>query len=171
MGQWAHFYFGNVVCGCGRMGRQVQQTLYDMLEPVVNVLGCELVGIEYIQQGRHSILRLYIDKDTGVTVDDCSDVSYQVSGLLDVEDPIKEPYTLEVSSPGLDRLLCKAEHFERFAGHRARIRLRLPQQGRRNFTGVIKSCHNGQVLMDVDGELYALPVDAIEKARLVPEFD
>lgn len=152
------------------MIRQAKQALYDLLEPVVNALGCELVGIEYLPQGRRSVLRVYIDKAEGVTVDDCSAVSYQVSGLLDVEDPIREQYTLEVSSPGLDRLLFKAEHFARYAGHLARVRTRIPREGRRNFTGVIAGCRDGLLIMEVDGETVELPLSEIDKARLVPEL-
>lgn len=152
------------------MIRQAKQALYDLLEPVINALGCELVGIEYLPQGRQSVLRVYIDKAEGVTVDDCSAVSYQVSGLLDVEDPIREHYTLEVSSPGLDRLLFKAEHFVRFTGHRAKVRTRLPRDGRRNFTGLIIGCDNDTLTMEVDGEPVELPLSEIDKARLVPEL-
>ena len=153
------------------MIRQANQALYNLLEPVVNVLGCELVGIEFLPQGKRSVLRVYIDKAEGVTVDDCSAVSYQISGLLDVEDPIREQYTLEVSSPGLDRLLFKAEHFERFSGHRARIRLRVPMEGRRNFTGLITGCDGRTVMLDVDGERVELPLAEIDKARLAPDFN
>ena len=152
------------------MIRQASQTLYDLLEPVVNALGCELVGIEFIPQGGRSLLRVYIDKAEGVTVDDCSAVSYQVSGLLDVEDPIREQYTLEVSSPGLDRLLFKAEHFVRFTGHRVKVRTRLPREGRRNFTGTITGCHDGTLILEVDGESIEMPLSEIDKARLVPEM-
>jgi ribosome maturation factor RimP len=153
------------------MMRQAHQELQAMLEPAINVLGCELVGIEYVPQGRRSLLRIYIDKPSGVTIDDCSDVSHQVSAILDVEDPIREQYTLEVSSPGLDRPLFQAAHFERFSGSLARLRLNRPHAGRRNFTGrLLGLSDDGAVRMEVDGETYAFKMDEIDKARLVPEI-
>jgi len=150
--------------------RQVHQELQAMLEPAINVLGCELVGIELIPQGKRSLLRIYIDKPSGVTIDDCSDVSYQVSAILDVEDPIREQYMLEVSSPGLDRPLFKCEHFERFSGNVAKLKLHLPFEGRRNFSGRLAGVtDNGAVQIEVDGEIYTFAIDEIDKARLVPE--
>jgi ribosome maturation factor RimP len=151
--------------------RQVYQELQAMLEPAINVLGCELVGIEYLPQGKRSLLRIYIDKPSGVTIDDCSDVSHQVSAILDVEDPIREQYTLEVSSPGLDRPLFSQAHFERFNGSLARLKLRLPHEGRRNFTGrLLGLTDDGAVRMEVDGETHTFTLDEIDKARLVPEI-
>ena len=141
-----------------------------MLEPAVNVLGCELVGIEFIPQGRRSLLRIYIDKENGVTIDDCSDVSHQVSGILDVEDPIREQYTLEVSSPGLDRPLFKLEDFERFSGSLVKLRLRQMIDGRRNFTGRILGVEGESVRVEVDGSPQAFAIVDIDRARLVPEF-
>ena len=141
-----------------------------MLEPAVNVLGCELVGIEFIPQGRRSLLRIYIDKENGVTIDDCSDVSHQVSGILDVEDPIREQYTLEVSSPGLDRPLFKLEDFDRFSGSQVKLRLRQMIDGRRNFTGRILGVEGESVRVEVDGSPQAFAIVDIDRARLVPEF-
>jgi len=150
--------------------RQAHQELQALLEPAINVLGCELVGIEFIPQGKRSLLRIYIDKEAGVTIDDCSDVSYQVSGVLEVEDPIREQYTLEVSSPGLDRPLFKLEHFERFSGNLVKLRLHLAYEGRRNFTGRILGVEDGSVQIEVDGEPHVFAMDDIDKARLVPEI-
>jgi len=141
-----------------------------MLEPAVNVMGCELVGIEFIPQGRRSLLRIYIDKADGVTIDDCSDVSHQVSGVLEVEDPIREHYTLEVSSPGLDRPLFKLEDFDRFSGRQVKLRLRLMVDGRRNFTGRILGVEGESVRLEVEGKPLAFAIVDIDKARLVPEF-
>jgi len=154
------------------MMRQAHQELQAMLEPAINVLGCELVGIEFIPQGKRSLLRIYIDRESGVTVDDCSDVSHQVSAILDVEDPIREHYTLEVSSPGLDRMLFKLEHFEQFTGSLAKIHLHMAYEGRRNFTGRLRGVNQaeGEILIEVDGETYTFEIDAIDKARLVPEI-
>ena len=151
--------------------RQVNQELQAMLEPAINVLGCELVGIEYVPQGKRSLLRIYIDKPSGVTIDDCGDVSHQVSAILDVEDPIREQYTLEVSSPGLDRPLFRAAHFERFSGSLAKLKLHRSRAGRRNFTGrLLGLTDEDAVQMEVDGETYVFTLDEIDKARLVPEI-
>lgn len=151
--------------------RQDPFNLRDLLEPAVTALGCELVGIEYHPSGKHSLLRVYIDRPEGVTVDDCSAVSYQVSGLLDVEDPIPGHYTLEVSSPGLDRPLFQARDFERFAGQQVKIRTRFPVAGQRNFRGLLQGMQGQQVVIDEqDGRRVELPLDQIEQARLVPDL-
>lgn len=143
-----------------------------LIEPVVSALGYELVGIEHLSQGRRSLLRLYIDSEQGITLDDCERVSHQVSGVLDVEEPLRGDYTLEVSSPGLDRPLFKPEHYARFVGHRVRLRLHAPLNGRRNYSGVIEGVAGDDVLTletDDDGRL-ELPLRDIDKANLVPEF-
>lgn len=141
-----------------------------IIEPAVTALGYELVGIEYLSQGRHSLLRIYIDSEEGITVDDCADVSHQVSAVLDVEDPIKGVYTLEVSSPGLDRPLFKAADFERYAGERVDVRLRLPLDGRRRFKGTLLGVRDEKVIVEVEGTDYLLPLQDIDKANLVPEW-
>ncbi len=144
--------------------------LRELLEAAVSALGYELVGVELHSQSRHSLLRVYIDRAEGISVDDCERVSHQVSGVLDVEDPIRGSYTLEVSSPGLDRPLFTAEQFQRFAGHRVRIRLRIPLEGRRKFTGILRGMIDEDVLIDEDGQEWRLPAERIERARLVPEL-
>lgn len=151
------------------MVRQADERLQRLLLPVVNMLGYELVGIEYFPSGHHYILRVYIDKASGITLDDCERVSHQVSALLDVEDPIQGRYTLEVSSPGLDRPLFTAEHFDRFSGRKVKLRLTVPVNGRRNFKGLLQGLADGKVLLEVDGERVELPFEDIERARLVPE--
>jgi len=148
---------------------QAHENLYVLLEPVVMQLGFELAGIEYLSQGNGSMLRIYIDNEDGVNVDDCGLVSKQISALLDVEDTIREHYTLEVSSPGLDRLLFKKQHYERFVGSDVKVRLRMPLDGRRNFKGEIIACEGDDVIVEVDGEQYPLAIDNIDKARLVVE--
>ena len=122
---------------------QQAKRVQELIEPVINSLGYECVGVEYLPQGRHSLLRIYIDKEDGIGVDDCETISHQVSGVLDVEDPIKGQYNLEVSSPGLDRPLFTLEHYVRFIGETVNVRLRSALHGRRKFTGKILS---------VDGE-------------------
>lgn len=141
--------------------------LQDMFEPVIRSMGYELWGIEYIGQGRHSLLRVYLDKAGGIDVEDCAQVSRQLSSILDVEDPISGEYTLEVSSPGLDRPLFSLEQFERYEGHQVKIRLRQGLGKRRNFAGRIEAVEDGEVVL-VDGdEEFRLPFESIEKANLV----
>lgn len=149
---------------------QATGKLESLLDPAVSALGYELVGIEYLSQGRHSLLRVYIDSEAGITVDDCERASRQISGVLDVEDPISGQFTLEVSSPGLDRPLFTAEHYERFAGNLVQIRLHAPIDGRRKFKGHLHGVRDGNVIVEVDGEEMALPLEGIEKAQLVPEW-
>jgi ribosome maturation factor RimP len=105
----------------------------------------------------------------GISVDDCATVSHAVSQILDAEDPIKGHYMLEVSSPGLDRVLSKRAHFERFAGERVFVELKLPIEGRRRFAGTLKSVLGGAIVVEVDGRSHELPFDRIQKARLRPE--
>ena len=144
--------------------------LEGIIEPVITAMGYEYVGAEFNKISKNSVLVVYIDSEDGIQLEDCTRVSHQISGVLDVEDPIPGHYSLEVSSPGMDRLLFKAEHFQRFAGHRARIKLYAPQDGRKKFTGELLGLDGQDVLLSVDSETYRLPVNAIEKARLVPEF-
>ncbi|MBZ0070190.1 MAG: ribosome maturation factor RimP [Thiohalobacteraceae bacterium] len=151
--------------------RQDPFNLRVLLEPAVTALACELVGIEYRPSGKHGLLRVYIDKPGGVTIDDCSAVSYQVSGLLDVEDPVPGNYTLEVSSPGLDRPLFQAQDFERFTGREVKLRTRFPVDGQRNFKGLLQGLHEQQVVIEQqDGTRVSLSLDQVEQARLVPDL-
>ncbi len=144
--------------------------LHTLIEPVVTQLGYEFVGVEFTGSNR-GLLRVYIDQEAGITVDDCSKVSYQVSGLLDVEDPISGQYSLEVSSPGLDRPLFKSEDYDRFSGQQASIRLYAPVEGQRKFKGVIRGIRDNQVvLMTEENAELQFSLDQIEKARLVPDY-
>lgn len=145
-------------------------TVEQLIEPVMVALGYEFVGIEFSPQGRQSLLRIYIDSPTGISVDDCERVSRQVSAVLDVEDPIQSQYRLEVSSPGLDRPLFTLEQYRRFVGKTIKLRLVAPKQGRRNFSGMLKSVDNESVLVEQDGEDLVLPFGQIDKAHLVPEI-
>jgi ribosome maturation factor RimP len=143
----------------------------DMLEPGIRSLGYELVGVEYQSGGRGGgLLRVYIDSEDGISADDCQKVSYQVSGVLDVEDPIPGHYTLEVSSPGLDRLLFRTGDFERFAGQLVKVRLAYPMEGQRRFKGRLVGMRGENVLIVEDEREISLPFDQIEQARLVPEY-
>ena len=138
-----------------------------LVETSIEALGYELVGVEYIQGGPDAILRIYIDAEQGIGIEDCERVSHQVSGILDVEDPITAAYSLEVSSPGFDRPLFKARDFERFAGAEAKVSTKLPVNGRRNFTGILQGMDGEDILIEVDGEIYALPLARLAKAKLV----
>ncbi len=147
-----------------------ERRLTEMLAPVAEALGYELLGVEFMPQGRHSLLRIYIDGPDGVTVDDCAKVSEQVSAVLDVEDPIQGEFTLEVSSPGLDRPLFTQAHFEAVVGKMVQVRLAFPVEGRRKFKGRLLAVEEGQLSVEVDGKSYALPVDQVDKANLVHEW-
>ena len=143
--------------------------LRELIEPAVTALGFELVGVEFIH-GKSGLLRVYIDHPEGISVDDCQAVSHQVSGVLDVEDPIRGQYTLEVSSPGLDRPLFRERDFERFAGNQVDIRLLAPVNGRRKFKGVLGGLRDGQVVLQMDDEELVVALDEIDRARLVPDY-
>ena len=145
--------------------------LAQLFEPVIESMGYELVGVEFNRGGGHGTLRVYIDRDSGVSVDDCAAISHQVSGILDVEEPIKQAYDLEISSPGIDRPLFKLADFERFAGRVAKIRLAAGFEGRRNFKGRLAGVNDaGQVRIEVDGETFDLPYADIARANLVGEI-
>lgn len=150
--------------------RQVPGHIQAVIAPVVESLECELVGIEYGRQGRNGLLRIYIDKEGGVGVQDCQRVSHQLSGVLDVEDVIKEQYQLEVSSPGLDRPLFTLQHFERFAGHKVRLTLVSPINGQRKFKGTIEGVEEGQVIVNIGENELVLALNAIDKANLIADL-
>jgi len=150
--------------------RQAPSNVQAIIKPVVNSLGYELVGVEFLMQGRNGLLRVYIDTENGITVDDCQRVSHQISGVLDVEDVIKGQYQLEVSSPGLDRPLFTKEHFERFEGHRANLKLTAPLNGQRKFKGILKGVKNNQVILEIEQEVISIPFNAIDKANLIPDI-
>ncbi|WP_133716506.1 ribosome maturation factor RimP [Methylocaldum gracile] len=145
-----------------------QERLAGLIEPVVSGLGYELIDIEFDAHRR--VLRVYIDCESGITLDDCTRVSYQLSGVLDVEDPIPGRYQLEISSPGLDRPLSKLEHFVRFKGSLARLQLARPIDGRRKFKAYLAGVEGDYVLIQEGGETLRIPFESIEKARLAPEF-
>lgn len=143
--------------------------LRKLVEPAITALGYELVGVEF-SQGKTGVLRIYIDSDEGIGVDDCSAVSHQVSGILEVEDPIRGQYSLEVSSPGLDRPLFQASDFDRFAGHQVTLRLLAPVDGQRKFKGILGGLRDGQVVIEMDKEELVVALDEIDQARLVPDY-
>ena len=143
------------------------ETLTQLLEPVVTALGYELVGVRYVRSRGSALVRVYIDHPDGVGVDDCARVSHQVSGVLDVEDPVPEQYTLEVSSPGLDRPIFKPADYERFAGERVRVRIVGIIDGRRKLRGLLRGLRAGEVLVEEDdGKVYGVPLERVERAEL-----
>ncbi|MDD5036536.1 MAG: ribosome maturation factor RimP [Methylococcaceae bacterium] len=140
-----------------------------LVEPVVTGMGYELVGIEFDSHQR--ILRVYIDCERGIVLDDCSKVSHQLSGLLDVEDPIPGKYQLEISSPGMDRPLFTLAHFERFKGVLVRLQLLRPIDGRRRFKARLLGVEGGRVLLQDGENQFEIPFESIDKARIAPEFE
>lgn len=148
----------------------LRERLERLLSPVLDALGYELICVEHRQGGRQRV-RLYIDRPEGIGLEDCERVSQQVGGVLDVNELIPGEYVLEVSSPGDDRPLAKAEHFNRFIGQRIRIRTLVPLGGRRNFTGLLIGSTPESIEMDVDGQPLVLRLDQLEMARLAPHFE
>lgn len=148
-----------------------EQQLLDLLAPTVTALGYEAWGLELQTHGRQTTLRVFIDSPEGITVDDCAAVSRQLSALLDVEDPIAGEYILEVSSPGMDRPLFTLDQFRRYRGEQVKIRLRAPFEGRRNFSGRLMGVEDEDVVVAVDQHEYLLPVELIDKAQVVPQFE
>lgn len=150
------------------MSESMQERLDALLSPLVAGLGFELWGIEYLQRGDQAHVRLFIDRDGGVTLDDCALVSEQVGALLDVEDPITLAYRLEVSSPGLDRVLFKPEQYSRYVGERLKVRLRWPVDGRRNLQGRLTGCAGDSIDIELEtGEMATVPLNAVHRARLI----
>ena len=144
------------------------QDITELFEPVVQSMAYELVGVEFVDSGTHRVLRVYIDRPEGITVDDCAAVSHQLSALLEVEDPIGQAYDLEVSSPGLDRPLFRLADFERFKGYQAKIKMLAPIDGRKNFNGTINDVSaEGTVTIGIDNDEFELPLADIRKANLM----
>ena len=148
----------------------LEQNLQEMLQGAVEDLGCELWGIECQRAGRFMTVRLFIDKEGGVTVDDCADVSRQVSAILDVEDPIADKYNLEVSSPGLDRPLFTLSQFERYIGQDIAVHLRIPVMERRKWQGKLERIEKDMITLIVDDQEQILVFGNIQKANVVAKF-
>ncbi|MDG2915107.1 ribosome maturation factor RimP [Bisgaard Taxon 10/6] len=148
----------------------LEQNLQEMLQGSVEDLGFELWGIECQRAGRFMTVRLFIDKEGGVSVDDCADVSRQVSAILDVEDPIADKYNLEVSSPGLDRPLFTLSQYERFIGEDIALHLRIPMSDRRKWQGKLEKIENDMVTLIVDGQPQVFVFGNIQKANIIPKF-
>ncbi|MFZ7187764.1 ribosome maturation factor RimP [Avibacterium avium] len=148
----------------------LEEKLSDLLKGSIEDLGCELWGIECQRVGRFLTVRLYIDKEGGVSIDDCADVSRQVSAILDVEDPIADKYNLEVSSPGIDRPLFTLEQYQRYIGEEIVVHLRIPVLERRKWQGKLEKVENDMITLLVDGQPQVLVFGNIQKANVVAKF-
>ncbi len=149
----------------------MSEVLRELIEPVVEGLGFDLWGLEYLSQGKHSVLKIYIEAEQGIDVDDCAAVSRQVSSLLDVEEPLKGKYTLEVSSPGMDRRLFELDQFEQFKGSQVKLSLRQAFEGKRKYTGLLCGVEDGDVVIRLGEEEILFPFADIDRAQVVPVFD
>ena len=149
--------------------RKIDPVLHERLATLISSMGYELVGCEMVPQGRQMVFRIYIDSETGVTADGCAQVSYQVSAMMDVEDPIQSRYSLEVSSPGIDRPLFEIEHYRKYIGKTVKIRLYAPINQRRQYKGILQRVEGEDIYLLVDGieQEVKLPFSAIEKGNLV----
>lgn len=148
-----------------------EKLVEELLAPTVESLGCNIWGVEFLAQGKFTKLRLYIDSEAGVTVDDCANVSRHVSDILDVEEVISGAYTLEVSSPGMDRILFKESQFANSVGEQVDVRLNFPFEGRRKFIGMLAGVQDSMAVVQIDDDEYLLPLENIQRARVVPVFD
>jgi ribosome maturation factor RimP len=154
----------------GEDARSIEKSVENLIEPVLQEMGIELVDVEYLVDRGRWTLRVYIDKPGGVTVDDCAQVSGEIGVLIDVKDLAPRKYVLEVSSPGLNRPLRKQKDFDRAKGKKVKIRLKAPLEGRSNFAGYLVRIEHEMIYLDVDGHETVMPFQSIEKANLVYEF-
>lgn len=157
------FYWGSFLA-------TLESKLVEMLTVPVEALGFQLWGIEYVQAGRHSVVRVFIDHENGINIEDCAEVSRQVSAVMDVEDPISTEYTLEVSSPGVDRPLFNAQQYAAYIGEDAKVQLTMPVEGSRNLKGVIKQVDGQMLTLTVNGKDLVVALDNIRKGNIVAKF-
>jgi ribosome maturation factor RimP len=150
------------------MALPLREQLMALVEPLLGQLGYELVDLEYVPGRSRSLLRVFIDQPAGVGIDDCERISHELSALLDVQDPLPTAYTLEVSSPGLDRVLRTPAHFARFVGDRVWMELKVAREGRRRYTGQLMGSDGEAVELNVDGAMVRVPFAEISRARLAP---
>ncbi|HMB37632.1 MAG TPA: ribosome maturation factor RimP [Wenzhouxiangellaceae bacterium] len=158
----------------------VQDDLSRLIRPTIEAMGFEFVGLEYLSNPKNRLVRIYIDREPeGISIDNCADVSNEVSALLDVEDPVSGHYSLEVSSPGIERPLFEPAHYRQFKGERAKVHLFAPvdassdndRDKRRKLTGRIIEADDERVVMDIDGDTVAILFDDIRRANLKPDMD
>lgn len=148
-----------------------EKLLSQLIEPIIQDLGFELWGLEYLPQKNSAILRVFIDHENGISVDDCAQCSREISGVLEVEDPIKGAYVLELSSPGMDRVLFSAEQFGQYLGEHVVVKLAQPVKGARNIKGNIKSVHDELIVVTNEVTEYGFEMNNVMKARLKPVFN
>ena len=144
--------------------------LRSLIEPMVTGMGFELWGVEYLTQGRYSVLKIFIESENGIDVDDCASVSRQVGSLLDVEEPLRGQYTLEVSSPGMDRRLFTFEQFDLMKGSQVKLKLNKPFDGKKRFTGLLVGTEDKEVVLRVGEEETLFPYEMIDRANVVTEI-
>lgn len=149
---------------------KITDLVADLAAPIVEDAGCSLWDVEYVKEAGSWFLRVYIDKDGGISIDDCEAVSRPLSDQLDQSDPIEGSYTFEVSSAGADRALKKPEHFARFQGDEVELKLYRPREGRKNFVGLLRSYQDGDVTLEVNGTPMAFEKKEIALVRLYPRF-
>ena len=152
------------------MNRRVRD-LEQLIAPTIGAMGFELWGIDTSGVGSHERVCVYIDSGSGIAIEDCEAVSRQLSGLLDVDDSFNETYTLEVSSPGLDRILFEDNQFRMHIGQRLNIRLEVPLNGRRRVEGLLVGVENGELVLTVNDDEYLIPLERVRRARIAPQFD
>jgi ribosome maturation factor RimP len=152
------------------MAALLREKLMALSEPLLEQLGFELVDLEYAPGRSHAVVRVFIDRPQGVGVDDCERVSHELSALMDVEDPVPVAYTLEVSSPGMDRVLRTPAHFQRFVGERIWLELKVARNGRRRYTGRLEATSPQGIDLTVDGAMVAVAFAEIGRARLAPQW-
>ena len=148
----------------------VTQSVIELIEPGLLAKGLELVDVEFKKEGKHWVLRVFIDKEGGVTLEDCQKISRLAGDLIEVEEIIEPTYTMEVSSPGLNRVLKKEKDFIRFSGKKIGVQCHAPLNGRKKFTGILKDFKNQSIRLEVDGQLQIIPINRVAKANLVIEI-
>ena len=148
----------------------VTQSVIELIEPGLLAKGLELVDVEFKKEGKNWVLRVFIDKEGGVTLEDCQKISSLVGDLIEVEEVIEPAYTMEVSSPGLNRVLKKEKDFIRFSGKKIGVQCHAPLNGRKKFTGILKDFKNQSIHLEVDGQLQIIPTNRVAKANLVIEI-
>ncbi len=148
----------------------VTQSVTELIEPGLLANGLELVDVEFKKEGKNWVLRIYIDKEGGVTLADCQKVSRLAGDIIEVEEVIEPVYTLEVSSPGLNRVLKKEKDFLKFLGKKINVQCHAPMDGRKKFTGILKDFIDQSIHLEVDGQQYTIPLNLVAKANLVIEF-
>ena len=148
----------------------VTQSVIELIEPGLLAKGLELVDVEFKKEGKNWVLRVFIDKEGGVTLEDCQKISGLVGDLIEVEEVIEPAYTMEVSSPGLNRVLKKEKDFIRFSGKKICVQCHAPLNGRKKFTGILKDFKNQSIRLEVDGQLQIISINRVAKANLVIEI-